>query len=109
MALVSRRPTGIWFKLQAATFVPVKFDVLTGQVPVPNAPKGSRTKPDEAAVRPVTGSTWPAVTGRVVPGSRMVPVGRMRPSASVWVAVGERRSLKLVYPLLRSAMVGTVP
>src|SRR5438309_750790 len=36
--------------------------------------KGSRTKPVLTAVMPVTGSTVPAVTGRVVAGSKTCPV-----------------------------------
>src|SRR6267143_5179142 len=62
MALASKRPAGSWFRPQAAS---VKFAVLAGQVP-----KGSRTNPELAAVRPDTGSVVPAVTARVVAGSR---------------------------------------
>ena len=42
---------------------------------------GSRTKP-AGGHKPVTGSTWPAATLRVVAGSKTVPSGKVRPRTS---------------------------
>ena len=93
MALLSNRVGSMWFRKQFAV-CPEKFVVLKGHPAVPKAfapavglkLKGSRTKPVFAAIRPVTGSATPAVTGRVVAGSRMVPVAIVRPRSSVLVA-----------------------
>ncbi len=72
--------------------------------------KASRTYPFPVATRPVTGSTCPANTWRVVAGSKIVPSGTVRPSRS-----GPRvplcpviRSEKSVKPLSRWRWVGTV-
>ena len=85
MAFGSNRPTGIWFNWQAAMAAPVKFTVFAGHDPVPISPNGLRTYPVDVATRPVTGSTAPAVTARVVAGSKTVPNGNVRPRASVTV------------------------
>src|SRR5260370_19086087 len=69
----------------------------------------SLTKPLPVAFSPVTGSTCPFATGRVVLGSKTVPQGTVRPRRS-----GPRvqlcpaiRSVKFVKPLARSDAVGT--
>src|SRR5215510_10914963 len=64
-AFRSNRPAGIMFKLQAAS---VKLVVLAEHV-LPGPMNGSRT--------------YPLAVRRVVAGSRMVPVGMVRPSTSV--------------------------
>src|SRR5260370_1500626 len=101
-ALASKRPAGRWFRLQRER---VKLVVLGAQVP-----KGSRTKPVDAAAIPDTGSTTPVVTGRVVAGSRMVPTGIERPKASglapVCPVIRSERSVKF---LVLSNAVGPLP
>src|SRR5438094_3206679 len=67
IAFASRRFAGMMFRLHAAT---VKFIVLLEHV-LPGPMKGSRTNPEP--------------TGLVVAGSRMVPLGMVRPKASVVV------------------------
>src|SRR5260221_14749350 len=89
VAFGSMRPAGIWFKAQAPApmLATPKLAVVTGQAPVPKvALRGSRTKPVEAATIPVTGSGVPAVVGRVVAGSRIVPTPIKRPRASALAA-----------------------
>src|SRR6516162_10196660 len=109
MAFGSRRLAGIWFSWQAPR--PTKFTVFAGHPEDPKTPtgtKGLRANPPLAAVSPVDGSTWPAVIARVVAGSKTVPRGNERPKPSVTVPDCPLiRSLKSVYPLLRSAVVGT--
>src|ERR1700730_5587000 len=78
IAFGSSRPAGRMFSPEGPN---VKLVVLAAQVP-----KGSRTKPVLAATKPETGSAAPAVTGRVVAGSKMVPTGINRPNASARAA-----------------------
>src|SRR5437016_9689527 len=100
MALGSNRPAARWFVTQVASVKSV--------APGPQVLKGSRTNPLDFAVNPDTESTAPAVTGRVVVGSKTVPMNTVRPRGSVSVLV---RSLsdRSVKPDFRSATVGTEP
>src|SRR5882762_587179 len=100
MAFGSNRPAGRWLVTQVPTVKSV--------VPGPQVLNGSRTNPLDAAVNPDTLSTAPAVTGRVVVGSKMVPMNTVRPRGSVSVLVWSR-SDKSVKPEFRSATVGTPP
>src|SRR5207249_8160115 len=85
MTLASNRPAGRKFRPQAPMFPPEKLSVLAAQVPLL---KGSRTNPVATAGKFVTGSTTPAVTARVVAGSRTVPSGITRFKVSHRVPVG---------------------
>src|SRR5436305_2574874 len=113
MALGSSLPPGNIFRPHPAR---ENAAVLGAQVP-----NGSRTKPVPVATKPELGSTWPLVTALVVEGSKTVPSGIER---RTWFGVLHAetqsrscvvpdwpviKSCRFVYPLLRSATVGTEP